>query len=259
MTTRSKAPLGAPCWVDLWTSDVEGSRKFYSEVFGWQAQEPSPEFGGYFMFTRSDIPVAGGMGDMGDMKADNSWKIYFDTPDMASTLEAAVTNGATVMLPAMPVADLGIQAVLRDSGGASLGAWQAQSFAGFTVVEEHGAPSWFELHTRDHGRAVEFYRRVFKWETSTMSDTDEFRYTTSSDASGEDLLSGIMDARSFMPEGAPDQWSIYWYVDDTNEAVATAEALGGSVVTKPEDTPFGRLTTLKDPSGAHFKLRTSID
>jgi hypothetical protein len=48
-------------------------------------------------------------------------------------------------------------------------------------------------------------------------------------------------------------------VDDTNEAVTTAEALGGSVVTKPEDTPFGRLTTLKDPFGAHFKLRTSID
>jgi hypothetical protein len=92
-----------------------------------------------------------------------------------------------------------------------------------------------------------------------MSDTDEFRYTTSSDTDGEDLLAGIMDASSFMPEDAPDQWSIYWYVDDTNEAVTTAEALGGSVVTKPEDTPFGRLTTLKDPFGAHFKLRTSID
>ena len=26
MSTRTKAPLGSPCWVDLWTSDVEGSR-----------------------------------------------------------------------------------------------------------------------------------------------------------------------------------------------------------------------------------------
>jgi hypothetical protein len=68
-----------------------------------------------------------------------------------------------------------------------------------------------------------------------------------------------MDASSFMPEDARDQWSIYWYVDDTTAAVATAEALGGSVVTTPEDTPFGRLTTLKDPSGAHFKLRSSTD
>src|SRR5664280_3734977 len=48
MPTRESAPLGAPCWTDLWASDVEGSRKFYSDLFGWEAQEPSPEFGGYF-------------------------------------------------------------------------------------------------------------------------------------------------------------------------------------------------------------------
>ena len=53
MPTRDRAPLGAPCWADLWTSDVEGSRAFYSEVFGWEAQEPSPEFGGY-CFEHSD-------------------------------------------------------------------------------------------------------------------------------------------------------------------------------------------------------------
>ena len=32
MPTRDRAPIGSPCWVDLWTSDVEGSRKFYSEL-----------------------------------------------------------------------------------------------------------------------------------------------------------------------------------------------------------------------------------
>ena len=57
MTTRDSAPIGAPCWADLWTSDVEGSRRFYSELFGWEANEPSPEFGGYFMFTRNGVPT----------------------------------------------------------------------------------------------------------------------------------------------------------------------------------------------------------
>jgi predicted enzyme related to lactoylglutathione lyase len=38
MTNRHAAPLGAPCWVDLWTSDIQGSRQFYAELFGWQAQ-----------------------------------------------------------------------------------------------------------------------------------------------------------------------------------------------------------------------------
>src|SRR4029077_18849346 len=75
MPTRDRAPIGSPCWVDLWTSDVEGSRKFYAELFGWEAQAPSPEFGGYFMFTRNGVPTAGAMGDMGERAADNSGKI----------------------------------------------------------------------------------------------------------------------------------------------------------------------------------------
>ena len=66
MTNRPVAPRGAPCWVDLWTSDIEGSRQFYAELFGWQAGEPSPDHGGYFMFTRAGVPVAGAMGDMGE-------------------------------------------------------------------------------------------------------------------------------------------------------------------------------------------------
>ncbi len=85
MPTRDSAPIGSPCWTDLWTSDVEGSRRFYSELFGWEAQEPSPEFGGYFMFTSKGVPVAGAMGDMGEMPADNVWKIYLDTDDIVRT------------------------------------------------------------------------------------------------------------------------------------------------------------------------------
>ena len=101
MTTREKAPIGSPCWTDLWTSDVAGSARFYGELFGWEAQEPSPEFGGYFMFTRDGVPVAGGMGDMGEMKADNTWKIYLASDDIAKTLELAEAGGAEILGPAM--------------------------------------------------------------------------------------------------------------------------------------------------------------
>ena len=98
------------------------------------AEEPTPEFGGYFMFTRDGVPVAGGMGDMGDMPADNSWKVYLATDDIAKTVKAAEADGAELFGPAMPVADLGIQAVLADPTGAALGAWQPGTFPGFTVL-----------------------------------------------------------------------------------------------------------------------------
>ncbi len=256
MPIRDSAPKGAPCWTDLWTSDVEGSRKFYSELFGWRAEEPSPEFGGYFMFTRNGVPIAGGMGDMGDMKANNTWKVYFATDDIAKTLHVAEDEGATIVAPAMAVADLGSQAVLLDPTGADLGAWQAGSFPGFTVLGEPGSPSWFELLTKDHATAVAFYRSAFGWDTDTMSDTDEFRYTTMRTPGGEGQLAGIMDASAFLPEGVPAHWSVYWETDDVDESVAKLKALGGSVVTDPEDTPYGRLATVADPAGAQFKLHT---
>jgi uncharacterized protein len=257
MTTRDSAPIGSPCWADLWTSDVEGSRAFYSTVFGWESEEPNAEFGGYFMFTRHGIPVAGGMGDMGDMKADNRWKIYLDTDDIDRTLLVAEAAGAQIISPAMPVADLGIQAVLVDPTGAHLGTWQAGTFPGFTVLGEHGAPSWFELHTRDHAAAVAFYRSVFHWETDVVSDSDEFRYTTMRDPRGEGELAGINDARAFHADDEPSAWSIYWEVDDVDATVAKVQSLGGSLASEAQDSPYGRLATVTDPAGAMFRLRTS--
>jgi uncharacterized protein len=255
MPTRDRAPIGSPCWVDLWTSDVEGSRKFYAELFGWEAQAPSPEFGGYFMFTRNGVPTAGAMGDMGDMGADNSWKIYLATDDIAKTVEAAESDGAQIVSPPMDVADLGTQAVLVDPTGAQLGTWQPGTFPGFTVLNEHGAPSFFELHTRDHATAVAFYRSVFHWDTDAVGDSDEFRYTTMRDPSGEGELAGIMDATAFLPDGVPAHWSVYWAVDNADATVAKVKALGGSVVADAVDTPYGRLATVADPAGAQFKLR----
>jgi hypothetical protein len=256
MSTRDRAPLGAPCWADLWTSDVVGSRAFYSEIFGWEAQEADPKFGGYFMFHRDGVPVAGAMGDMGeDMKANDTWKIYLDTDDITKTVAAATAEGAEVIAPAMAVADLGTQAVLIDPTGAHLGAWEPGTFSGFTVLGEHGSPSWFELLTRDYAAALDFYRTVFHWDIEPVGDSDQFRYSVVKNPDAEGELAGIMDAAAFLPEGVPARWSVYWEVDDPAATIATITKLGGSVVAAPEDTPYGRLATVTDPAGAQFKLR----
>jgi predicted enzyme related to lactoylglutathione lyase len=257
MTTRDHAPVGAPCWADLWSSDIESSRRFYGQVFGWEALAPDPEFDGYFMFSRQGLPVAGCMGDIGGQAATNTWKIYLDTDDVAKATEGAEALGAQVLVPVLPVGDLGMQSVLLDPTGARVGAWQPGTFPGFTVMNEHGAPSWFELHTRDHATAVAFYRSVFHWETTAVSDTDEFRYTVMRSPDGQGELAGIMDAGAFPPADGPSSWAIYWEVTDTDATVAQVKKLGGSVVAEAEDTPYGRLAAVTDPAGALFKLRTS--
>ncbi len=256
MTTRETASVGAPCWTDLWTSDVEGSRRFYGALFGWEAQEPSPEFGGYFMFTQEGVPVAGAMGDMGEMRANDTWKVYLNTDDINAVVRRAEQRGAQFMGPPVAVAALGTQTVFNDPTGAALGAWQPGSFQGFRVLEGHGTPSWFELHTRDYVEALSFYQDVFDMRATSMSDSDEFRYATLR-SNGETVdVAGIMDASAILSPGASSYWTTYWEVIDVDASVTTLRSLGGSLLDGPADTPYGRVATVADPRGAQFRLRT---
>ena len=251
MPTRETAPIGAPCWVDLSSSDTGRSRSFYSEVFGWTAEDPNEQFGGYFNFTKAGVLIAGCMASQPD-SAPDGWSIYLATDDARKTVDAAAANGGQVIVPAMDVADLGTMAVVADPGGAAIGMWQPGLHQGFGMLGEAGAPSWFELHTRDYETALGFYRNVFRWDTQAVGDTPEFRYTVL--RHGEDQLAGIMDASGFLPDGVPAHWSVYFGADDADATLAKIVELGGSVVTPAEDTPYGRLATATDPTGAQFKL-----
>lgn len=252
MPTRDFAPIGAPCWVDLMTSDTQRSRAFYSELFGWTADDPAEEFGGYFIFRKDGAEVAGCMAAQPDAGTPDVWSVYLATDDAAKTLETAITSGGQVLVEAMTVADLGTMGVVTDVGGAAVGLWQPAAFGGFRVFGETGTPSWFELHTRDYDRAVAFYRNVFRWDTHVASDTPDFRYTVQKD--GENWLAGIIDASGFLPDGVPAHWQVYFGVDDTDATLDKAVELGGSILRPAEDTPYGRIAHVADPTGTAFKL-----
>jgi uncharacterized protein len=252
MPARDSAPVGAPCWVDLMTSDTGVSRVFYSELFGWTAEEPNAEFGGYFNFTKDGVRVAGCMASQPGEGVPDVWSVYLASDDARKTVEVAAANGGHIHVAAMDVGDLGTMAVLGDPGGAAIGVWQPGAHPGFGLLGEPGTPSWFELHARDYPAAVAFYRDVFGWDIQVASDTPEFRYTTLGHGDGQ--LAGIMDASAFLPDGVPAQWYVYFGVVDTDAALAKIVELGGTVVVAAEDTPHGRLATAADPTGATFKL-----
>jgi predicted enzyme related to lactoylglutathione lyase len=251
---REEAPIGAPCWVDLFTSDPERSQAFYNELFGWTCENAGEEYGGYFNFSKDGVQVAGGMRNDGDAGTPDAWSIYLATADAAATVDAAAARGSAVIVPAMPVMELGSMAVVTDPGGDTIGIWQPGLHKGFGVFGEPGTPAWFELHSRAYDAAVEFYRDVFEWDARPVDpvvDAPEFRYTTLNE--GDTQLAGIMDASSF-PADAPSGWSIYFGTDDADKSLARIADLGGKVVQPAEDTPYGRLAQAADPTGALFKL-----
>lgn len=252
MPKRDSAPNGAPCWIDLMTSDPDRSRAFYGELFGWTSEEAGEEYGGYITFFKDGLNVAGGMRNDGQSGMPDVWSVYLATDDAQATSDAAAANGGQVIVAPMAVGELGTMAVVNDAGQAAIGIWQPGLHQGFQVHGEPGTPSWFELHTRDYDASVAFYRTVFGWDTHVVGDSPDFRYTTLGE--GEGQLAGIMDASGFLPEGVPAHWSIYFGVEDADAALAKIGDLGGSTVLPAEDTPYGRLATATDPTGAVFKL-----
>ena len=252
MPQRESAPIGAPCWIELYTSDTDKARAFYGELFGWTSEEAGEEYGGYINFSKGGLTVAGCMRNDGQAGMPDVWSVYLATDDAEKTAATAAENGGQVLVPPMAVGELGTMAVVTDAGQAAIGIWQPGVHRGFQVVAEPGAPSWFELHTRDYDASVRFYRDVFKWDTNVVSDTPEFRYTTLGE--GESQQAGIMDASAFLPDGVPAHWSIYFGVEDTDAALKRIVDLGGSVVQPAEDTPYGRLAQATDPTGTLFKL-----
>ena len=50
------------------------------------------------------------------------------------------------------------------------------------------------------------------------------------------------------------QWAIYFSVANADETAAAIIEHGGKVMGNVDDSPFGRLAAVMDPSGAMFKI-----
>ena len=249
-------PIGAPCWMDLLTSDTARAREFYGGLFGWTAGDASEEFGGYFMFFADGAPVAGCMPKVPGvpaMEGPDTWGVYLSSADAKGTADKAAAHGGTLRDGPMDIADLGVEAVFTDIAGARIGVWQAKSFPGTSAFGPVGTPSYFELMTRDYARSVAFYTDVFGWQPEVAGDTDEFRLSVLKDSAGE-TIAGIMDGSGFLPPDQGDLWQFYVQVADVDAALATVADLGGTVLAPAMDTPYGRLAAAADPTGAPFKL-----
>ncbi len=250
---RENPPIGAPVWCDLMAADKAAAIAFYSSLFGWTAEEPNEEFGGYQNFGLDGERVAGLMA-RGDDPPMDVWTVYLHSADATATVAAVEAAGGTVLSGAMPVGDLGTMAVVADPSGAVVGLWEPGTHRG-GVVGATGAPCHFELHTRAFDAAVAFYSEAFRM-TFDVTDIEDFRYALYD--IGDGFRAGIVDATSWLPDGVPSFWKIYFAAADVDTSIEAAVAGGATLVQPAEDTPYGRIATLTAPGGAVFSLRGEV-
>src|SRR3954470_15280017 len=108
MSERTSYEPGTPSWVDLSTPDPAAAKRFYGELFGWEAEEAgSPEeTGGYAMFTLRGKNVAGVSPLMSDDQPAVWWSAV--PPDAAGGVAARAKDaGGQAIVEPMDVMDAG--------------------------------------------------------------------------------------------------------------------------------------------------------
>ncbi|MGA5453627.1 VOC family protein [Streptomyces umbrinus] len=254
LTTRFVT--GAPNWVDLGTSDIDGATSFYNGLFGWDFRSAGPESGGYGFFQLTGKTAAGGM-QTSPEQGPPSWNVFFQTPDADATAKAVERTGGKVLMPPDDVMKEGRLAVFSDKAGVSFGVWQPGQLRGIDIAGDPGSLCWVELYTPDIAAAAAFYYSVLGLETSAMPFPGGTYTCLNPAEGGEDSMFGgvvpLADDPTEQETGA--YWLPYFEVADTDALVAKAEELGGTVrmpATSLEGV--GRIAKLADPYGARFAV-----
>jgi predicted enzyme related to lactoylglutathione lyase len=249
---RDSAPLGAPCWIDLTSSDLERAQDFYSTVFGWTFEDQGPALGGYILASKNGHRVAGMGANVPQWPFPDGWSTYFHTADINASVSASTAAGASLRFKPMQLPATGVMSAATDPSGAEFRLWQPLEARAYELIGEPGSPVWHQLTTRDYRAAIDFYCEVFGWRTEQLSDTDEFRYTTVT--FGDQQLLGVLDGANIMPEGMASQWEIFFGVEDVDKTLHVMTDNGGAVLRPAEDTPYGRLAAAADATGVMVNL-----
>lgn len=253
MSKYEETIIGAPCWVDLTSANLEAVKPFYKTLFDWDFADTGEQFGNYHIIAVGEDAVGGAMQYSPEFMGPDeisAWAVYFGTTDAEAALATAQAHGGAAISPAYAVPGQGTMAVAVDPSGSQYGLWQPAERKGFDRWQEPGFPGWFEYQTRDAETARTYYSAVLGAELAAEDMGEGETYHTLN-INGEPQA-GIFDATNYMPEGGQSFWGVYFIVTDTDAVVELAQQHGGKTLMEPTDSPYGRMAMILDPAGAFF-------
>ena len=245
---------GTFCWIDLATTDTEGAKKFYGELFGWELtdQPVGPDMV-YTGITQGDKAVGALYAlseEMREMNIPPMWMSYISVENADETAAKAKELGGTMNSDPFDVMDFGRMTVIQDPTGAYFSIWQPKKHHGAEIANEPVSLVWNELMTNDVDKAGAFYTKLFGYAADTQKMGD-VNYT--SFMNGDRPAAGMMAITPEMGEGIPPHWAVYLAVEDCDATVTKAESLGGKVIVPARDIPeVGKFAFIADPQGAVF-------
>lgn len=253
MATTTKFKVNTILWTDLMTPDLEASKKFYGQLFDWQAMDVPTDGGTYTMLSHQNESVGAMMPMCADMLGQNvppHWSVYIYVEDLEKTMGLIKQHGGQVLCGPMDVMTHGKMATCMDPLGATFNVWQPVQHFGAERMGKDSGMAWQELMSKDIQAALAFYSKVFGWTTEAMPMGDMTYHMM---MSGENPVGGGMNLSADMP--MPSCWAVYFQVQDIQKMMAKAQEMGASVHMPETAIPGkGSFAFMADPQQAMFYL-----
>lgn len=110
---------GAIGWTELITNDVDGAKKFYTELFGWETEEYPVEGINYSVIKVNGEEVGGIMKTPPDCQnMPPYWGSYITVDDVDATAKKVEELGGTILRPPSDIPTVGRFCVIQDPQGA---------------------------------------------------------------------------------------------------------------------------------------------
>jgi uncharacterized protein len=269
MNTPRTYPEGVTCWVDIEEVDVEAAARFYGVLFGWTFIEAAPKR--RYLIAQRDGQDAAGIGQRSlddPVGRPAAWNTYISVRDVGRIAAAIVPAGGRVTEPPSDLVGAARTASCVDPEGIPFRLWQSLGRQGAQVANTPGAWNFSDLHTADPSAAMAFYGGMFGWIFDDLGYATMIRQPGYGDhlaatsdpgihqrQSGAQVPPGFADAFGWLAPAQGDQahWHVTFTVSDRDDAAATAEQLGASVVSTG-DTDWTRDAQIRDPEGAVFTV-----
>ena len=172
MSERTKYPHGVFSWADLTTADQDAAKQFYTELFGWKADDRPVGDGVVYSMMEVDGKDVAAISPQRQQQRDAgvppTWNSYVTVESADEALTRAKELGANVHADAFDVMDVGRMGVVQDPQGAYFIVWEPKTNIGAQLVNVPGAFTWNELASPDIDASKAFYGDLFGWTTEAL-------------------------------------------------------------------------------------------
>jgi predicted enzyme related to lactoylglutathione lyase len=246
--------VGKVIWRDLETTDLDGSKRFYQALLGWDYRDYRANGVVYTVALANGIPVAGleRRPIVRETERPAAWLLFFSVADVDATFRLALSAHAQVLSEPVDKPLRGREARLTDPEGAVFAIVNSSSGdppdgpnAG--SVEMWGTPS---LMANDPATEAVFYQTVFGY-VVIGAPTDHGFERIRLQSAGQERAT--VDRLHPGTDSLRPQWISYARVPDIAETVQLAVKLGGRVLLAAHPAPNQAIAAiLEDPTGAAF-------